>query len=189
MKIITLLGSARKKGNTATALGWIQEELISLGHGVESIYLNRKKINGCLGCAKCKEKPDEIGCVQDDDAAEILGRIIDADLTIFATPLYFWGVTSQLKSIIDRSWSLVTNYHQPDHASLIEGKRQALLVTGGGEYDNNAEPVFTAFGKLIKFYKGVNIGELFLGSCKTPDTMDEKKREKAIKFARKIVKP
>ncbi len=189
MKVVTLLGSAKKKGNTATALGWVQDELKSLNHEVESIYLNSKTINGCLGCAKCKDKPDEIGCVQNDDAEEILTKIIDADLTIFTSPLYFWGATSQLKSIIDRSWSLVTNYHQPNHTSLVENKRQALLVTGGGEYDNNAEPTFFAFQKLIKFYKGINIGELFLGGCKTPETMDAKKREKAIEFARKIVEP
>ncbi|MCD4742958.1 MAG: flavodoxin family protein [Desulfobacteraceae bacterium] len=187
MKVLTLLGSAKKKGNTATALGCVEDELKSKGHEVESIYLNAKTINGCLGCAKCKEKPNEIGCVQNDDAAEILEKIIAADLTIFTTPLYFWGVTSQLKSIIDRSWSLVTNYNQPNHKSLIEGKRQALLVTGGGGYDNNAEPTFFAFKKLIKFYKGVNIGELFLGSCKTPETMDAKKKEKAIEFARKTI--
>jgi multimeric flavodoxin WrbA len=189
MKIVTLLGSAKKKGNTATALKWVEDELKSLGHEVESIYLNSKTINGCLGCAKCKEKPDEIGCIQNDDAAEVLGKIIDADLTIFTSPLYFWGVTSQLKSIIDRSWSLVTNYNQPNHKSLVDGKRQALIVTGGGEYDNNAEPTFIAFDKLIKFYKGIKIGELFLGSCKTPDTMDEKKKTKAIEFAHKIVAP
>ena len=187
MKVVTLLGSAKKKGNTATALGWVENELRSLGHDVESIYLNAKTINGCLGCAKCKEKPNERGCIQNDDAAAILEKIIAADLTIFTTPLYFWGVTSQLKSIIDRSWSLVTNYNQPNHKSLIEGKRQALLVTGGGGYDNNAEPVFIAFEKLIKFYRGIKIGELFLGSCKTPETMDTKKKEQAIEFARKIV--
>ncbi len=189
MKVVTLLGSAKKKGNTATALKWVEDELKSLDHEVESLYLNAKTINGCLGCAKCKEKLDEIGCIQNDDAEEILKKIIGADLTIFSSPLYFWGVTSQLKSIIDRSWSLVTNYHQPNHASLVEGKRQALLVTGGGEYDNNAEGTFFAFDKLIKFYKGIKIGELFLGSCKTPETMDTKKKDKAIEFAHKIVAP
>ncbi len=189
MKVVTLLGSAKKKGNTATALGWVHDELESLGHEVELIYLNSKTINGCLGCAKCKEKPDEIGCVQNDDAAEVLEKIIAADLTIFTSPLYFWGPTSQLKSIIDRSWSLVTNYHMPNHASLIEGKRQAMLVTGGGGFDNNAEPTFFAFDKLIKFYKGIKIGELFLGACKAPETMDAEKKKQAIEFAHKIVAP
>jgi len=189
MKVVTLLGSAKKKGNTATALKWVEDELKLMSHEVEHIYLNAKTINGCLGCAKCKDKPDEIGCIQKDDAAEVLGKIIDADLTIFASPLYFWGLTSQIKSIIDRSWSLVTNYHMPNHKSLIDGKRQALLITGGGEYENNAEPVYTAFERLIKFYKGVLIGDLFLGSCKGIETMTDDKKEKAVAFARKIVAP
>ncbi|MCB9481613.1 MAG: flavodoxin family protein [Desulfobacteraceae bacterium] len=186
MKVLTLQGSPKKKGNTATALNWVEEELRSLGHTVEQVYLNSRNINGCLGCAKCKEKPGEVGCIQKDDALEILEKIVDADLTIFASPLYFWGVTSQLKAIIDRSWSLVTNYHTPEHSSLIENKRQALLLTGGGEFENNAEPTFTAFDRLVKFYKGKKAGELFLGSCKTPDTMDIKKKELAIEFAKKI---
>ncbi|OQY00404.1 MAG: NADPH-dependent FMN reductase [Desulfobacteraceae bacterium 4572_130] len=186
MKIITLLGSARSKGNTATFLDWIEKELKSLGHEVESIYLNSKKINSCLGCFKCKEHTEKIGCIQNDDAIEILGKIINAELTIFASPLYFWGFSAQIKALIDRSFSLVTNYHQPNHASLIENKKQALLVTGGGAYENNAEPVFTAFDRIIKFYKGIKAGELFLDKCTTPQEMDTKIKDKAIKFARKI---
>ena len=72
MKVTTLLGSAKKTGNTATVLGWIEEELISLDHDVERIYLNNKSISGCLGCAKCRENPDEIACVQKDDAIDII---------------------------------------------------------------------------------------------------------------------
>ncbi|HKK69078.1 MAG TPA: flavodoxin family protein [Bacteroidales bacterium] len=189
MKVISLLGSAKKKGNTATALKWVEEEIQSAGHEIESVYLNALTINGCLGCAKCKETSDEIGCAQKDDAEKVLHQMIRSDLIIFASPLYFWGVTSQLKSIIDRSWSLVTNYHQPGHQSLIEGKRLALLVTGGGPYENNAEPTFFAFNKLINFYKTINIGELFLGQCKGIETMDETKKQQAQDFARKITAP
>ena len=64
MKVTTLLGSARKKGNTATVLSWIEAELASLGHEVRQVYLNDRNINGCLGCAKCRRTPDEIACVQ-----------------------------------------------------------------------------------------------------------------------------
>ena len=186
MKIIALQGSPRKKGNTAKILSWVEEELHSLGHEVESIYLNDKNIKGCLACAKCKEKPETIGCVQKDDAPEILEKMINADITIFASPLYFWGVTSQLKAMIDRTYSLYVNYHQPGHASLVEGKRQALLVTGGGPFDNNAEPVFTAFGRLQKPHMTINAGELFIGQCSTPESMDGTVKEKAVSFARKM---
>ncbi len=187
MNIVLLQGSARKKGNTTKALNWVEEELITLGHGVESIYLNAKNLKGCMGCAKCKELPEEVGCVQKDDIPEILEKIINAQAVVFASPLYFWGVTAQLKAVIDRTYSLYTNYHQPGHASLVEGQRQALLVTGGGPWENNAEAAFTAFNRIQKPHKAINAGQLFIGNCTNPEDMGEKVQHQAIEFARKIV--
>jgi len=188
MKVVTLLGSARKKGNTARVLGWVEEELKALGHEVERIELGNKEIKGCLGCAKCKETPDAIACIQKDDAEGVFETMIDADVTLFTSPAYFWGFTAQIKALMDRSWSLVTGYHTPDHASLLDGHKQALLVTGGGQYDNNVEPLFTAFGRLQNFYKGVNAGELFVGGCTIDGTMPEDAKERAVAFARNMVK-
>jgi multimeric flavodoxin WrbA len=54
MQIMTILGSARKKGNTATVTGWVEDEMRSMGHDVARIYLNNKTINGSLGCDKDK---------------------------------------------------------------------------------------------------------------------------------------
>ncbi len=187
MKVLTLQGSARKKGNTAQVIGWVEAELTAMGHGVESVYLSSKNIKGCLACGKCKEDMDSVGCVQKDDAPEILQKMVEADLVIFASPLYFWGISGPLKCLIDRTFSFYTNYHQPDHASLVKGQRQALVVTGGGPFDNNAEPAFTAFGRLQGPHMAINAGELFIGPCTTPDQMDETIKEKAQAFARKIV--
>jgi len=186
MKIITLQGSPRKKGNTAKVLSWVEEELTALGHDVESIFLNTKNLKGCLACGKCKEKPDTVGCIQEDDIPEILEKMTKADLVIFASPLYFWGVSSQLKTLIDRTYSFYVDYHQPGHASLVDGQRQALLVTGAGPYENNAEAAFTAFGRMQSPHKAVNAGELFIGSCSTPDNLDDSIKDKAVAFAHKI---
>lgn len=185
MKIITLMGSSKKKGNTATILGWVEEHLQAMGHEVESIYLHSKEINPCLGCAKCKEDPTRVACIRQDDGLEILEKMAQADLTLFASPLYFWGLTSPTKAIMDRSYSLVTNYHKPDHASLIEGRRQALLVTGGGDFANNAEPAFTAYERLVNFYKGTSAGELYV-KCTVPEALDLDVKNQAAKFAEKI---
>ena len=91
MIVTTLLGSAKKKGNTATVLGWVETELKSMDHAVERIYLNSKSIRGCLGCAKCRDNPDEIACVQKDDAIDIMEQMISSDVVLFASPIYFWG--------------------------------------------------------------------------------------------------
>jgi multimeric flavodoxin WrbA len=187
MKVITLQGSPRKKGNTAKVLSWVEEELIALGHDVESIFLNPKNLKGCLACGKCKEKPNTVGCVQKDDIPEILEKMTMADLVILASPLYFWGVSAQLKTVIDRTYSLYVHYHQPGHFSLVDGQRQALLVTGAGPYENNAEATFTAFGRIQGPHKAVYAGGLFIGSCTTPDNLDDSVKEKAVAFAHKIV--
>lgn len=187
MKILSLQGSPRKEGNTAKVLSWVEEALIALNHEVESIFLNTKNLKGCLACGKCKEKPDTVGCIQKDDIPEILEKMTKADLVIFASPLYFWGVSAQLKTVIDRTYSLYVNYHQPGHASLVEGQRQALLVTGAGPYENNAEAAFTAFGRMQRPHMAINAGELFIGSCSTPDKLDDSIKDKAVAFAHTII--
>lgn len=186
MKVLTLQGGARKKGNTATVLGWVEAELANMGHEVESVYLHNKDIRGCLACGKCKEKPGEVGCIQRDDALEILHSMVAADLVVFTSPLYFWGLAGPLKTLIDRTYSFYIDYHQPTHASLVEGQRQALLVTGGGPFENNAEPVFTAFERLQRPHMAVKAGELYIGRCTVPENMESNTKEQAVAFAREI---
>ena len=187
MHITTLLGSARKKGNTATVLRWVEKELETSDHDVERIYLNNKSVRGCLGCAKCRENPDEIACVQKDDATDIMQRMIASDGVLFASPVYFWGFTSQIKALIDRGYSLVTNYHQPGHTSLMEGKRIGLLVTGADAYEQNAEGLFTAFDRITDFLLARKTGELYVGGCSVPADLPEAVKKKALGLAQSLV--
>jgi multimeric flavodoxin WrbA len=187
MKITTLLGSSKKKGNTATVLGWIEKELENADHDVERIYLNNKSIHGCLGCAKCRENPAEIACVQNDDATDILERMIASDVVLFASPIYFWGFSAQLKALIDRGYSLVTNYDKPGHTSLMEGKRIGLLVTGAGAYEDNAECMFIVFDRIVDFFLARNSGELYVGECRISAEMPKTVKLKAVELARSLV--
>lgn len=187
MKILCLQGSARKNGHTAKILGWVEEDLKEMGHEVESVYLNDKDLNGCIACAKCKEKPDEIGCVIKDDIPEILERMVESDAVVFASPLYFWGPSAQLKTVIDRTYSLYVNYHQPDHDSLIKDQRHGFLVTGGGPYENNAAETFTAFSRMKKPHMTNHTATLFMGGCKNPDNLGDEARQKAAEFAKELV--
>ena len=188
MNIAALQGSARKNGNTAKVLGWIHNELESSGHSVDNIYLSSKDLNGCLACKKCKEKTDEIACVRDDDVIPILEKVLDSDLVIYASPIYFWGFSAQIKNVIDRTYSLYANYHQPGHVSLLEGKRTALLVTGAGPYENNVEGMIDGFRRMQRPHKSINAGELYIGRCTTPDSLNESIRQQCIEFAGKLVK-
>ena len=187
MNVLILHGGARKKGNTATAANIVGTELTSMGHEVESIFLFEKDIKACLACGKCKETPDSVACIQKDDASDILEKMTKADVLLFTSPLYFWGLAGPLKTFIDRTYSLYTDYHKPNHASLVDGQRQALLVTGGGSYENNAEAVFTAFDRLQAPHKAVKAGELFIEKCTTPEKLEETQKEQLLLFANQLV--
>ena len=187
MNVLTLHGSARKKGNTARLLTVFEKELERLGHVAERVYLPRQDIKGCIGCAKCKDHPDKIGCIQEDDCEAILARMIEADVILFASPVYFWGLTAQMKLLIDRSYSLVCGYHTPQHSSLIEGKRVALLITGAGPYENNVEPIFDGFKRMLTFYKAQNGGELFVEGCTMDYQMPDDAQDRVARLAQAIV--
>jgi multimeric flavodoxin WrbA len=187
MKITTLLGSARKKGNTSTVLGWVEDELKSLGHDVDRIYLHNKSIAGCLGCSKCREKPNEIGCVQKDDAIEIMEQMIISDVVLYASPIYFWSFSAQMKALIDRTYSLVANYGEPGHTSLMRGKRLSLLVTGADGYEDNAEDMFSAFDKMVDYFIAVKAGELYVGNCSEPSELSDDVMEQAKTLAQSLV--
>jgi multimeric flavodoxin WrbA len=187
MQVISLLGSGKKKGNTATVLGWVEAELNTMGHAVERINLNNKSIGGCLGCAKCRDKPDEIACVQKDDAIGIMEKMISADAVVFASPIYFWSFSAQMKALIDRGYALVTNYHKPGHTSLMKGKRVGLLVTGADNFEDNAEGMFTAFDRMVDFLLARKSGELYVGACSTPDRLTEGSKNQAADLARSLV--
>ena len=187
MQITTLLGSARKKGNTATVLGWVEEEFKSLGHDVERIYLNNKSIRGCLGCIKCQENPDEIACVQKDDAIDIMEQMVASDAVLYAAPIYFWGFPAQMKALIDRGYALVTNYNKPEWTSLMEGTRMGLLVTGEVQYVQNAEDMFAAFDRLVGYYLAKKSGELYVGGCGIRPGLPKGVKGTSLELARSMV--
>lgn len=181
MKVTLLQGGAKKKGNTALVLRYIEDELTQLGHEISTIYLHDKNLKGCIGCALCKSKPDTIGCIQDDDMEEVLQEMVTSQAVIFSSPLYFWGVNSQLKSVIDRSYSLYTK-----DKSLVEGQYQGLVVTGHGEFEDNAEEVFTTFARIQSYHKSIYAGELYISGCGSPLDLPESVEKRARAFARSI---
>lgn len=130
MKIATILGSPRKNGNTERALG-LFENRVADRHEIYRINIISYDVSGCLGCQSCQKVADRPGCVQRDDGVSILERIMNADLAVYATPLYCWSFSSQMKALIDRHYCMASR-----DKALLEGKSAALLVTCGGGRSN-----------------------------------------------------
>jgi len=186
MKITTVLGSPRKKGNTSAVLGWVADALEERGHRVDRIRLVDYKVNGCKGCWTCKKFTDHPGCPQKDDAVEILMRVIDADLVLYGTPVYFWGPTSQIKAFIDRHCSLVTGFGSPQWQSLMEGKRIGVVVTCEEGVENNADLLLETFKRLSNYLKCTHLGALVVPFATTPEALGDPVRARAIAFADQI---
>lgn len=148
MKILTLLGSPRKKGNTATVLGWF-EELAAPYADVEHIQLPAIRIHGCQGCNTCQTILDEPGCMQRDDLKVIIQRLMEADVIVYASPVYGWGFSAQMKALLDRQYCLTKWDANGTVHSLLAGKRAALLVTCGGGVESDADLILATFDRVM----------------------------------------
>jgi multimeric flavodoxin WrbA len=106
MKILAVNGSPRgKDGNTEQMLQPFLKGAGSAGANVEVIYLKEKKINHCLGCLTCWNKTPGV-CVHKDDMPELLEKRLQADMVVYATPLYAFTVTGLMKDFMDRGLPL-----------------------------------------------------------------------------------
>lgn len=98
-KILILSSSPRKNGNSDFLANEFMRGAQDTGHCVEKIFLKDKKINYCTGCGVCY---DTKKCVQNDDVAQILEKMVSADVIVLVTPVYFYTMSAQLKTLIDR---------------------------------------------------------------------------------------
>lgn len=185
MKITTILGSPRRNGNTAKVLSRF-EELVAQKHEVHRINIVSHKVNGCLGCGTCLKSYDEPGCVQKDDALVIFERMRQSDVIVYASPLYCWDFSAQMKALIDRHFCLVKGYGTPGCKSLVRGKRAALLVTCDGPIENNADLIQEVFDRVCDYTNCVVAGKYIVPSCSSPGTIDTAGGEIAGRMATDI---
>ena len=104
MRILVLNGSPRPKGNTKQMVEAFQKGAESAGHQVDVVDVCRKKIAGCLACEYCHTKGNGV-CVQKDDMQEVYSLLMEADMLVIASPIYYHGISGQLKCTIDRFYS------------------------------------------------------------------------------------
>ena len=115
--VLIISSSPRKGGNSETLAASFAKDTGEAGHKVETIYLREKNYGFCKGCLACLK----LGrCVIDDDAVEIAARMHDADVLVFATPVYYYSVSGQLKTMLDRANPLFDSDYAFAKAYLLE---------------------------------------------------------------------
>mgnify|MGYP002565007077 CR=1 FL=1 len=101
-QVLIISGSPRKGGNSETLCDELQRGCQEAGHRVQKICLRDKQINFCKACYACRKTGT---CVQKDDVSGILQEMASADVIVLATPVYFYSMAGQMKTLIDRCLS------------------------------------------------------------------------------------
>lgn len=162
-KILVLLSSPRKKGNSATLANQIIKGAESWGAEVETILLNSLKIAPCQSCYAC-QKPDRIGCAVDDDMQSIYPKLIEADSWVIASPVYWFTMSAQTKLFLDRCFAFLGYEENP-----FAGKRIAIAMSYGDTdaFNSGCVNALRTFQDAFR-YVGAKIVGMVYGSASKP---------------------
>ncbi len=176
-KVLILSGSPRKGGNSDLLCDEFMRGAIESGNVVEKIRVAEKNIGYCKACYYCKDHNGQ--CVIKDDMQEVLQKIIEADVIVFASPVYFYSIDAQLKALIDRTvarWLEVKNkdfYYiitcadeeersceatlacLRGYADCVEGAKEKGVIYGTGVYQKGEIKQTTAMLKAYQLGKSV----------------------------------
>ena len=162
---LVVQGGGRINGNTSQLADSFIQGAKEAGHTVEKISLNKNEVKGCIGCNACRYgKP----CVQRDDFNEMVPKIKAADVIVFASPLFFWTLSSKIKAFIERFYCMAEEDPNPPFGRYERYplKDAALLMT-------SADDFFWTYEQAVSYYKFTIInyigfrdkGMLLAGGC------------------------
>jgi multimeric flavodoxin WrbA len=155
-KIVILNGSPRRKGNTSALAKAFAKGAEENGSAVTEFFLQDLEINGCRGCFG-GHSARECPCVQRDGMVEVYPAVRDADVVVLASPLYYWSVSGQLKTTIDRLFALEEGDGQRLRGN---GKAGVLLMAAEG---NGFEDVTVWYDHLMGHLQWKNLGSVLAG--------------------------
>ena len=150
MNILVLNGSPRPKGNTRQMVDAFTEGATSAGHQVNVVNVCQKNIKGCIACEYCHTKGHGT-CVQKDDMQEVNSFLKEADMLVLASPIYYHGISGQLKCAIDRFYSAAYPARPP------RLKKIAMFLSSG-DADMYDGAMFSFEGDFLGYLKLENMG-------------------------------
>lgn len=175
--VLIISSSPRRHGNSDLLCDMFAKGAEESGNNVEKIFLKDKEINYCTGCGVCNTTHR---CVIKDDMAEILDKMMNADVIVLATPVYFYSMAAQMKTLIDRTvpryteildkdFYFIMTAADPDRAALertlegfrgftedcLDGAREAGIIYGTGAWQIGEIKNTDAYEQAYQMGKGV----------------------------------
>ena len=156
MNILILSGSPRRGGNTELLVEAFVKGA-SQKHHVEVVSVHDYKVNPCMGCNACF-KNENNACIQKDDMCLIYDKMAVADMLVIASPVYFYGLSAQLKAVIDR-------FHNPIR-DTYHIKKTALLLVGAASLPELFDGILAQYQLCLNFFKLEDAGRVLVCGVK-----------------------
>ena len=162
MNILILTGSPRKGSNTDMLANAFADGA-RLKHNVEIVSVNDYKINACIGCNSCFTREGN-KCFQKDGMEQIYAKMADADMLVIASPVYFYGVSAQLKNIIDRC-------HTPMRKNF-KIKKTALLLVASSSKPCVFDAIVRQYELIVDYFHFEDKGRILVGGVNDKCSID-----------------
>ena len=182
-KVLILLGSPRRNGNSAALAEQIGKGAEGAGAGVEFLFIQGMDIKPCRACWTC-QKPESKQCVINDDMQDLFPKLVAADAWVIATPVHWFNMSAQTKLWMDRCFALAKYGENPFR------KKIAIAISYGDTdpYSSGAVNAIRCFQDSFK-YAGAKIAGIVYGSALNPGEINRNKElfKAAEELGRKLV--
>ena len=154
--IVVLSGSVRKGGNTELLVQAFVDGA-KKNNSVEVISVADYKVNPCIGCNTCFDREGH-ECFQKDDMTKVYEKLKMADVLVIASPVYFYGVSAQLKALIDRLHTPMRNE--------FKLKKLALILVGAAALPELFDAIKMQYRLVLNYFKLEDAGTVFVRGAK-----------------------
>lgn len=155
MKIVVITASPHRKGSSNLLAQRFIEGAQENGHEVVIFDAGHHAIKPCIACNACGMKGP---CIQKDDMAPLQDILLDSDMVVFVTPLYYFGFCAQLKTVIDRFYNINSRL-------VAKHMKSALIVSAWDNVDWTLESVKDHYLALCRYLNFENKGYVLGGGC------------------------
>ena len=177
MNILILSGSPRKNGNTDLLVEAFSKGAVEK-HYVEVVSVHDYNVHPCMGCNACFTSEGNT-CVQKDDMSLIYGKLANADMLVIASPVYFYGLSAQLKAVIDRC-------HNPIR-DTFHIRKAALLLVGAASLPELFDSILKQYQLCLNFFHIEDAGHVLVrGAKEKGGVRDTKALEEAEAMGRAV---
>lgn len=182
-KILGIVGSPRKKGNTHLLVEKILDGAQTMGAQTELIFLSEMQIKECDGCHACWKGKK---CSKKDDMQDIYPKIMESDVLVFGTPVYWYGPTGIMKCFVDR----FVYFNCPENRKKIRNKSAVLVVPFEERKYSTSELLIKFFEKSLEYLEIRLIAKILVpGVTKRGEVVKKKaKMEECFKLGRRIAR-